>query len=195
MQTRQPQTDEQIESSRACISPSPILAWSGRCSSSSALARWAHSISSIRILAGIAVFIGGFAFGHWVTNSDPAFLRILARSERYKLRTTPPSKRSPRGGRSDAASRPSHQAVEGSAALNDHINLYGFWNETTFLTKSGDLGMVLQRSGRGLREPGSARAGVCGEAAGSRAQGLRPWLPCLPVPLQVEPAGDPVRKL
>ena len=38
------------------------------------------------ILAGIAVFIGGFAFGHWVTNSDPAFLRILARSEGYKLR-------------------------------------------------------------------------------------------------------------
>jgi len=38
------------------------------------------------ILAGIAVFIGGFAFGHWVTNSDPALLRILAKSERYKLR-------------------------------------------------------------------------------------------------------------
>ena len=38
------------------------------------------------ILAGIAVFIGGFAFGQWVTNSDPAFLRILARSERYKTR-------------------------------------------------------------------------------------------------------------
>jgi len=38
------------------------------------------------ILAGIAVFVGGFAFGHWVTNSDPAFLRILAKSERHKLR-------------------------------------------------------------------------------------------------------------
>jgi type IV secretory pathway TrbD component len=38
------------------------------------------------ILAGIVVFIGGFAFGHWVTNSDPAFLRILARTERYKAR-------------------------------------------------------------------------------------------------------------
>jgi type IV secretory pathway TrbD component len=38
------------------------------------------------ILAGFAVFVGGFAFGHWVTNSDPAFLRILAKSERYKLR-------------------------------------------------------------------------------------------------------------
>ena len=34
-----------------------------------------------------------------------------------------------------------------SAALNDHINLYGFWNETAFLTKSGDLGMVLRVHG------------------------------------------------
>ena len=33
------------------------------------------------------------------------------------------------------------------AALNDHINLYGFWNETAFLTKSGDLGMVLRVPG------------------------------------------------
>jgi type IV secretory pathway TrbD component len=38
------------------------------------------------ILAGIAVLVGGVAFGHWVTTSDPAFLRILAKSERYKLR-------------------------------------------------------------------------------------------------------------
>lgn len=38
------------------------------------------------IVAGAAVFIGGFAFGHWVTSSDPAFLRILAKSERYKGR-------------------------------------------------------------------------------------------------------------
>ena len=34
-----------------------------------------------------------------------------------------------------------------SACLNDHINLYGFWNETTFLTKSGDIGMVLSVPG------------------------------------------------
>ena len=34
-----------------------------------------------------------------------------------------------------------------SAALNECINLYGFWNETTFLTKSGDVGMVLQVKG------------------------------------------------
>ncbi|MGC1870825.1 MAG: DUF87 domain-containing protein [Acidobacteriaceae bacterium] len=34
-----------------------------------------------------------------------------------------------------------------AASLNDHINLYGFWNENTFLTKSGDVGMVLRVSG------------------------------------------------
>jgi type IV secretion/conjugal transfer VirB4 family ATPase len=34
-----------------------------------------------------------------------------------------------------------------SAALNDHVNLHGFWNETTFLTKSGDVGMVLSVAG------------------------------------------------
>jgi type IV secretory pathway TrbD component len=38
------------------------------------------------LFAGIAVFIGGFAFGSWVTSTDPAFLRILAKSERYNVR-------------------------------------------------------------------------------------------------------------
>jgi len=38
------------------------------------------------LLAGIAVFIGGFAFGSWVTNADPAFLRILAKSEKFRSR-------------------------------------------------------------------------------------------------------------
>src|SRR5215469_7625068 len=34
-----------------------------------------------------------------------------------------------------------------SAAFSAHINLYGFWNEATFLTKSGDLGKVLRVTG------------------------------------------------
>lgn len=38
------------------------------------------------LLAGVLVFIGGYAFGSWMTNADPAFLRILARSENYKIR-------------------------------------------------------------------------------------------------------------
>jgi len=38
------------------------------------------------LLAAVSVFIGGFVFGHWATNSDSAFLRILAKSERYNVR-------------------------------------------------------------------------------------------------------------
>ena len=38
------------------------------------------------LLAGVAVFAGGFAFGYWATNSDPAFLSIIAKSEKYKSR-------------------------------------------------------------------------------------------------------------
>jgi type IV secretory pathway VirB4 component len=34
-----------------------------------------------------------------------------------------------------------------SGALNSQINLYGFWNTHTFITKSGDLGIVLKVSG------------------------------------------------
>jgi type IV secretion system protein TrbE len=34
-----------------------------------------------------------------------------------------------------------------SACLNDHVNLYGFWTDTAFLTKSGDVGMVLSVPG------------------------------------------------
>ena len=32
-------------------------------------------------------------------------------------------------------------------ALSAHINLYGFWTETAFLTKSGDVGMVMSVTG------------------------------------------------
>ena len=38
------------------------------------------------LLAGIIVFIGGYAFGRWITNADPAMLRILAHIERFRVR-------------------------------------------------------------------------------------------------------------
>ena len=57
------------------------------------------------LLAGIAVFIGGYAFGHWVTTSDPAFLRILAKSESTSCATTQPSRASPVWRWSDAPPR------------------------------------------------------------------------------------------
>jgi type IV secretion system protein TrbE len=34
-----------------------------------------------------------------------------------------------------------------AAALNDHINLFGFWNESVYLTKSGDVGIILRIPG------------------------------------------------
>lgn len=34
-----------------------------------------------------------------------------------------------------------------AASLNAQLNLYGFWDETTFLTKSGDVGVVLRVGG------------------------------------------------
>jgi len=34
-----------------------------------------------------------------------------------------------------------------AAALNAHLNLYGFWRGGTFLTKSGDLGVVMRVRG------------------------------------------------
>jgi type IV secretion system protein TrbE len=45
--------------------------------------------------------------------------------------------------RLDRVMRPWKEA----GALNSQINLYGFWNEQAFLTKSGDLGIVLRVGG------------------------------------------------
>ncbi len=38
------------------------------------------------LLAGAAVFVGGYIFGRWITTTDPAFLKIMGKSERFKLR-------------------------------------------------------------------------------------------------------------
>ena len=65
------------------------------------------------ILAGLAVFVGGYAFGHWVTNSDPAFLRILAKVRALQTSLRRCQAASPAcGGPLNAATRQSHQAVE-----------------------------------------------------------------------------------
>jgi len=43
-----------------------------------------------------------------------------------------------------------------SGALNAHINLYGFWNDEVFITKSGDLGIVLHVRGVDYESLGQA---------------------------------------
>lgn len=51
------------------------------CVSAVAMFNLCHSI-----IGGVVIFVAGSIFGHWVTNSDPAFLKILGRSETFKLR-------------------------------------------------------------------------------------------------------------
>ena len=38
------------------------------------------------LLAGAVIFVGGYLFGRWVPGADPAMLRILAQSERFRTR-------------------------------------------------------------------------------------------------------------
>ena len=64
------------------------------------------------LLAGVAVFIGGFAFGHWVTNADPAFLPSWRSQNAITCATTPPNRVFPAWRWSNAAPRQGHQAVE-----------------------------------------------------------------------------------
>jgi type IV secretory pathway VirB4 component len=47
----------------------------------------------------------------------------------------------------DAEYRANPEPWKEAASLNAQINLYGFWDATTFLTKSGDVGMVLRVGG------------------------------------------------
>jgi len=49
-----------------------------------------------------------------------------------------------------------------SAALNDHINLYGFWSETAFLNQERRCRHDPQCSRRRLRKSGPLAARVCG---------------------------------
>jgi type IV secretory pathway TrbD component len=38
------------------------------------------------IVAGFIIFAGCAGFGYWVTKTDPAFLRILLKADRFKAR-------------------------------------------------------------------------------------------------------------
>jgi hypothetical protein len=65
-----------------------------------------------------------------------------------------------------------------AASLNAQINLYGFWDETTFLTKSGDVGMVLRVGGVDYESLDSGEQ----EYAVKRLEGaLRAFGPCFHV--------------
>jgi type IV secretory pathway TrbD component len=100
------------------------------------------------LLAGLVVFIDGSIFGRWVTTSDPAMLRGFDQSERFRILYDAAKQERPlvevrQMLRPDRVVRPGKE----SGALNSKTNLYGFWGEQSFLTKSGDLGIVLRVHG------------------------------------------------
>ena len=73
-------------------------------------------------------------------------------------------------------------------SLNSHINLYGFWNETAFLTKSGDLGMVLSVPGVDYESLDHSNQEYAVKPVGSGFEVLRARLPRLSISVQVEPS-------
>ena len=52
-----------------------------------------------------------------------------------------------------------------AAALNDHINLYGQWSETTVSDQERRRGNGASRRRGRLRKPGQRSPGICGEAS------------------------------
>ena len=74
-----------------------------------------------------------------------------------------------------------------SGALNSQINLYGFWNDQAFLTKSGDLGIVLRVRGVDY-ESLDQTAQEYAVKRRSGAEDVRGWIPHIPISLQDEPS-------
>ena len=71
-----------------------------------------------------------------------------------------------------------------AGSLNANINLYGFWDETTFLTKSGDLGMVLKVCGVDFESLDQAGQEFAVKRLEAALKVFRAGIPRLPVPLQ-----------
>ena len=83
-----------------------------------------------------------------VTTADPARLRGFDQSEGFRILYDAAKQERPlvevrQTLRPDRVVRPWKE----SGALNSKTNLYGFWGEQSFLTKSGDLGIVLRVHG------------------------------------------------
>ena len=143
--------------------------------------------SLLLLLAGSAVFVGGYAFGHWVTNSDPAFLRILAKARALQTSLRRCQAASPACGgplnvtmrRSSSRGKrpPRSMTISTSDGLLELDDLFN--QEWRRWYGSG-------RARRRLRKPRPCSPGVCGQAAGSGPQSLWPRLPCLSVSFQIE---------
>jgi len=160
-----------IESSRACTSLSLLGCRTDAVLTSYASAQWGPSTSFNSIPRRYRRIHRGFCFralGHEQRSGlppHPREIRTLQTALRRGQTASPTC-----GGRLMLRLDQSHQAVERECVLNDHINLYGFWNETAFLPKSGRSRHGSERSRRGLRKSGPLSTGVRSEAVGGGTQ-------------------------
>ena len=105
-------------------------------------------------LAGLLMFGGLYGFALWATTRDPEMLRILLASSKARRRYDP-GKHDPRrrGGavvvRIARILRDYHEA----GSVNSLLALWGFVDDTTFLTKAGHVGVVYRAARRRLRGP------------------------------------------
>lgn len=105
------------------------------------------------LLAGAAVFVGGYIFGRWITTAIRHSSRSWASRNDSRPTTTRPSNKCQTWRYGDVQLDKIIKPWKEADSLNASLNLYEFWDETTFLTKSGDLGGRPQGMRRRLREP------------------------------------------
>ena len=95
-------------------------------------------------LGGLFMFALLYSFARWATKTDPQVLRLLLNSAKTRAQYDPMKFAPIRFGgcvmfRLAHALKHSREA----GSLNERINLFGFIDDHTFLTKSGDVGVVL----------------------------------------------------
>ena len=102
------------------------------------------------LLTGLVMFLALYLGARWVTQRDPQLLRIVLRSANGAAPLRPREVRLPHGDARDRLMRRLSQIVQDyrdTGAMSTLINLYGFVDDAVFLTKSGDLGVVLALGG------------------------------------------------
>ena len=82
-----------------------------------------------------------------------------------------------------------------TGALNEQVNLYGFVDPHAFLTKSGDVGVILQVHGVDYECLDGNALDTLTKRLESALSPLRQQLPHLPVPVQAESGSNPAQEV
>ena len=108
-------------------------------------------------LAGLLMAGGLYGFALWATARDPEMLRILLASSKARQTVRPWQTRTRRhGGRAVVRIGRILRDYQDAGSVNGLLALWGFVDDTTFLTKAGHVGVVYRLRGvdyEGLSHP------------------------------------------